>query len=235
MLSISNLSVKSGDFLLLEDINLEVGVGEIHAIVGDYSSGKSVLGHILAKRPDLDIISGKINFKRKSLKNLQPEDCSRLGIFLSFQDPPQVSGLSNLTFVKKMLEERNQPYQELELKYDVISKVFDLGKNWADKGLNSSADIAERKKNEIAQMLLLDPSLIVLDSLEEDLDQETVHELSQVIKEFLSRKGKSAIIISRDMDLLSRITPDFVHLVKKGKIVRSGDKRIIKRIMTNGY
>lgn len=235
MLSISNLSVKSGDFLLLEDINLEVGVGEIHAIVGDYASGKSVLGHVLAKRPDLDIISGKINFKRKSLKNLQPEDCSRLGIFLSFQDPPQVTGLSNLTFVKKMFESRNQVDNELALKYHAISKGFDLGKNWADKVLNSSADIVERKKNEIAQMLLLDPSLIVLDSLEEDLDHDTVNEISQVLKEFLSRKGKSAIIISRDMDLLSKITPDFVHLVKKGKIVRSGDKRIIKRIMTNGY
>jgi len=235
MLSISNLSVKSNDFLLLEDINLEIGTGEIHAIVGDYDSGKSTLGHILTKRPDLEIISGKINFKRKSLKNLQPEDCSRLGIFLSFQDPPAVNGLTNWSFIKQIFESRNQTNSGLEKMYDDVTKVFNLGKNWGSKGLNFSSDIIEKKKNEIAQMLLLDPSLVVLDTFEEDLDQDTIDEMSVVIKNFLNKKGKSAILISKEMDLLEKVTPDFVHVIKQGKIIKSGDKKIIKRIIKNGY
>jgi Fe-S cluster assembly ATP-binding protein len=235
MLSISNLSINSGDFPLLEDINLEIAAGEIHAFVGDATSGKNILGHILVKRPDLQIVSGKINFKRKSLKNLQPEDCSRLGIFLSFQDPPQVNGLTNLSFVEKMFKERNQLTTSTSSDYEELSKSFELGKNWGNKVLNSSLDIVERKKNEIAQMLLLDPSLIILDHLDEDLDSSTIDELSLIVKNFLSKKGKSAIIISKDMEILGRIVPDFVHVFKDGKIVKTGDKKIIKRIMTHGY
>jgi Fe-S cluster assembly ATP-binding protein len=235
MLSISNLSVQIDDFLLIEDINLEVGVGEIHAIVGDYDSGKSTLGHVLFKRPDLEIVSGRINFKRKSLKNLQPEDCSRLGMFLSFQDPPVINGLTNVSFIDAMFKERNLDTSLIEENYKEFAKTFDLGKEWLKKELNSSTSIVERKKNEIAQMLFLNPSLVVLDTLEEDLDQNTIDELSETIKEFLSRKGKAAIIISRDMDLLERITPTHVHLMKQGKIVKSGDKKIVKRIMKNGY
>lgn len=235
MLSISDLTVKEQEFLLLENINLEINAGEIHAVIGDYDSGKSTLGEIIAKRPGLEIVSGKISFKRKSLKNLEPEDCSKLGIFLSFQDPPDIVGLTNLSFIEKILAFRNNKKEDTAKLYGDLAKKFDLGGEWSGKILNSSTSISERKKNEIAQMLIMDPSLVILDTLEEDLDNKTLDDLSNILKEFLSKKGKAAVIISRDMSLLERIEPDHVHLMKKGKIVKSGDKKIIKRISKNGY
>lgn len=235
MLSISDLTVKEDEFILLEDINLEIKPNEIHAVIGDFDSGKSSLGEIIAKRPGLEIVSGKITFKRKSLKTLQPEDCSRLGIFLSFQDPPDIVGLTNLSFIEKILTSRNSQKDQLEKTYKEIIKKFDLGRGWSSETLNSSTNVVDRKRNELAQMLMLDPSLVILDTLEEDLDSNTLDEVSEILKEFLSKKGKSAIIISRDMGLLERLEPDHVHLMKKGKIVKSGDKKIIKRISKNGY
>jgi len=235
MLSISGLSVTEKNYPLLEDVNLEVAPNEVHAIIGNYESGKSVIGEVLLRRPGLEIVSGKINFKRKSIKNLSSEDCSRLGIFLSFQDPPIVIGVSNLQFIEKTLATRSVDTTQVKAQYKNLIKEFQLGAEWYTKTLNSSLSIIEKKKNELAHMLFLDPSLIVLDCFEEGLDNDALDEVSKVIKEFLSKKGKSAIIISKEMRLLERITPDRVHLMKDGKIIKTGDKRIIKRIVTNGY
>ena len=124
---------------------------------------------------------------------------------------------------------------QVKSQYKNLIKEFQLGAEWYTKTLNSSLSIIEKKKNELAHMLFLDPSLIVLDCFEEGLDNDALDEVSKVIKEFLSKKGKSAIIISKEMRLLERITPDRVHLMKDGKIIKTGDKRIIKRIGTNGY
>jgi Fe-S cluster assembly ATP-binding protein len=234
MLSISGLTVKEENYPLLEDISLEVAPDEVHAIIGNYESGKSVIGEVLTRRPGLEIVSGKINFKRKSIKNLSSEDCSRLGIFLSFQDPPMVVGISNLEFIEKTLSVRGLDIAQVKTNYKNLIREFQLGSEWGKKVLNSSSSILEKKKNEIAHMLFLDPSLIVLDSFEDGLDDDALDEMSKIIKEFLSIKGKSAIIISKETRLLDRIKPDRVHLMKDGKIIKSGDKRIIKRIITNG-
>jgi Fe-S cluster assembly ATP-binding protein len=234
MLSISGLTVKEENYPLLEDINLEVASDEVHAIIGAHDSGKSIIGEVLLRRPSLEIVSGKINFKRKSIKNLSSEDCSRLGIFLSLQDPPMIVGISNLEFIEKTLSVRGLDVTQVKTNYKNLIREFQLGSEWDKKVLNSSSSILEKKKNEIAHMLFLDPSLIVLDCFEDGLDDNALDEMSKIIKEFLSKKGKSAIIISKETRLLDRIKPDRVHLMKDGKIIKTGDKRIIKRIMTNG-
>jgi Fe-S cluster assembly ATP-binding protein len=234
MLSISGLTVKEENYPLLEDINLEVASDEVHAIIGAHDSGKSIIGEVLLRRPSLEIVSGKINFKRKSIKNLSSEDCSRLGIFLSLQDPPMIVGISNLEFIEKTLSVRGLDVTQVKTNYKNLIREFQLGSEWDKKVLNSSSSILEKKKNEIAHMLFLDPSLIVLDCFEDGLDDNALDEMSKIIKEFLSKKGKSAIIISKETRLLDRIKPDRVHLMKDGKIIKTGDRRIIKRIMTNG-
>lgn len=237
MLKITNLSVALGEETVVEDINLEVNEGEIHAILGPTSAGKSVLANIILGHPQLEISKGRISFKRKVLTKYSPEDRSRMGIFLTFQDPPEIEAITNLHLVRDLLKYRNEKNELTTVinRHTELVKNLELGSEWGNKEFNLAASHAEKKKNELVQMNMLDPSLVIIDDIGFGLEEKTNNELGTNISEFLKQKGKAGIIITQDARILNSIKPTHVHVMVNGKIVKSGDRRIIKRIINNGY
>lgn len=237
MLKITNLNMNIDIIPVLEDINLEINEGEIHAILGPSGSGKSILANAIAGNTDLAITKGKINFKRKVLNLMSADDRSKLGIFMSFQEPPEFNGVTNLELTQTMLKARGDGRSNTDIltAYKELVKQFDLGSEWSNRGYNSGASTGEKKKNEIVQMHMLDPSLAILDDIDSGLDVDTLKDVATNLKKFLSQKGKAGIIITHQPAILETIKPTHVHVLVNGRIVKSGDRRIIKRIIENGY
>jgi Fe-S cluster assembly ATP-binding protein len=237
MLKITDLSINVAEMNILEGINLEINAGEIHAIMGPNGAGKSSLANALAGNPMYSITKGRINFKRKIINNLPPEDRSKMGMFMTFQDPPEIDGISNLQMTKDILKARGDKRTTSEVinDYKSIVSKFDLGGEWSKREFNLGASGGEKKKNEVVMMHMLNPSLLILDEIDSGLDVDAVKTISADIKKFLAQEGKAAIIITHQPTILETIKPTHVHIVVDGKIVKSGDKRIIKRIIENGY
>lgn len=236
MLKITNLNVDSGQLTILEDINLEINSGEIHAILGPSCSGKSTLAYSILGHPELQISSGKIHFKRKLLNNLDTSSRSKLGIFLSLQYPPEILGTSNLQLTRDILRLRKDSRESTDIigDYKKLIKEFELGSEWNNREFNQGS-IGEKKKNELVQMNLLNPSLLILDELDVDVEEDNLKSMTENVNEFLKQKGKACIIIAQDPKILETIKPTHVHVIVNGKIVKSGDNKIIKRITRNGY
>jgi Fe-S cluster assembly ATP-binding protein len=236
MLKITNLNIGSGELSILEDINLEINAGEVHAILGPSCSGKSTLAHAILGHPHLEISSGKIHFKRKLLNKMQTAERSRLGIFLSLQYPPEILGTNNLQLTRDILKLRKDKRESTDIigDYKKLIKEFDLGSEWNNRDFNAGS-VGEKKKNELVQMNLMDPSLLILDQIETDVDPENLGSMIENVTEFLKQKGKACIIIAQDPKILGAIKPTHVHVIVNGKIVKSGDAKIIKRITQHGY
>lgn len=237
MLKITKLNVNIDVEQILEDIDLEVNEGEIHAILGPRESGKSALAHTLMGHPNLTVVKGKINFKRRVMSSVSPDERAKMGMFLSFQDPPEIPGITNLQFVSDVLEARDEKKELTSVITSIkdLSKKFDLGAEWHSKGFNVGVTTAEARRSELLQMNLLDPSLIILDDIDDNLEENVVTELASEIASFLKKKGKAGIIITHNATILKTIKPTHVHVMVDGKIVKTGDRRIIKGIIENGY
>jgi Fe-S cluster assembly ATP-binding protein len=237
MLKIENVSVSSNGILILENINLEATPGEIHAIIGPKRCGKSTLGNIIAGHPRYRADSGKITFKRKNIFNLNSEERNNLGIFLSFQNPPDILGISNSSLIVEMSKTKRNSKSKTDIlqSYKNLIKQFELGSEWKDKDFNLGSTPSERKKNEIAQMISSNPELILIDDLEDGVDEDTVKFISNEIQNFLKNNDKIVLIFTSSTKILDSLSPTKVHLMSNGKIVKTGDKKILKRIRTNGY
>jgi len=237
MLKITNLNINVEEITILEDINLEIKEGEVHAIMGPNGAGKSSLANVIAGNPEYTVTGGKMNFKRRILNTLLPEERSRMGIYMTFQDPPEIDGISNLQLMRDVLRSRGDKRSSSDIisDYKQLVQKFDLGGDWGKREFNYGASGGEKKKNEIIQMQLLDPSLLILDEIDSGLDIDAVKTISQDIKEFLTKPGKAALIITHQPRILETIKPTHVHIIVDGKIVKSGDRRIIKGIIENGY
>jgi Fe-S cluster assembly ATP-binding protein len=237
MLKITNLNINVEEITILEDINLEIKEGEVHAIMGPNGAGKSSLANVIAGNPEYTVTGGKMNFKRRILNTLLPEERSRMGIYMTFQDPPEIDGISNLQLMRDILRSRGDKRTSSDIitDYKQLVQKFDLGGDWGKREFNYGASGGEKKKNEIIQMQLLDPSLLILDEIDSGLDIDAVKTISQDIKEFLTKPGKAALIITHQPRILETIKPTHVHIIVDGKIVKSGDRRIIKGIIENVY
>lgn len=237
MLKITNLNVNYDVIPILENINLEIKEGEIHALMGPTGAGKTCLANVIAGNSNLTIASGKMNFKRKNLNALDPNERSQLGIFTSFQEPPEIEGVTNLDLTTQLLKSRNDKRATTDIisDYKNLIKRFDLGSEWSNREYNVGASTGEKKKNEVVQLHMFNPSLIILDDIDSGLDLDTLNEVTKSLKSFLAQAGKSAIIITHQPAILEAIKPTHVHVIIDGRIVKSGDKRIIKRIIENGY
>jgi len=241
MLEIKDLRVNIEDKEILKGINLHVNAGEVHAIMGPNGSGKSTLASALAGRDYFDITHGKILYEGRDLTELAPEDRAREGIFLGFQYPVEIPGVSMVNFLRtainSMRKYRNQeplPAGEFLKLMREKKKIVEIDSDLTNRSVNEGFSGGEKKKNEIFQMALLDPRLAILDETDSGLDIDALRIVANGVNNLRSPE-KATIIITHYQRLLDYIIPDFVHVLYKGRIVKSGDKSLAKELEEHGY
>jgi Fe-S cluster assembly ATP-binding protein len=241
MLSIENLHVSIKEKPLLKGINLHIKVGEIHAIMGPNGSGKSTLSSVIAGKKEYKVRNGTIYFYGENIIHLSPEDRAHLGIFLSFQYPIEITGVSVTNFIRTSINtlRKARGLEDLPIHYllkTIRKKIdtFGIDKNFLYRSLNEGFSGGEKKRNEIFQMSMLDPKLSILDETDSGLDIDALRTVSQGINGFKSKK-KAILIITHYYRILKYIRPDFVHVLFSGKMVKSGGKKLALDIEKNGY
>lgn len=241
MISIKNLKAEIDGKEILRGINLEVKAGEVHAIMGPNGSGKSTLSAVLAGREDYTVTYGSVTFNGKNLLEMSPEDRAREGLFLAFQYPVEIPGVSNINFLRTALNEKRQ-YQNLppvEAK-DFLQlikekqKLVELDAKLAGRSVNEGFSGGEKKRNEIFQMAVLEPSLAILDETDSGLDIDALRIVANGVNALRSPKN-ATIVITHYQRLLDYIVPDFVHILYKGRIVKSGGKELALELEQKGY
>ncbi|MFO7670204.1 MAG: Fe-S cluster assembly ATPase SufC [Bacteroidales bacterium] len=241
MLEIKDLKVNIEGKEILKGINLSVKAGEVHAIMGPNGSGKSTLASALAGRDYFEITHGKVTFEGKDLLELAPEDRAREGIFLGFQYPVEIPGVSMVNFLRTAINEKRK-YQGLDpmpagdfLKLmREKKKIVEITSDLTNRSVNEGFSGGEKKKNEIFQMALLEPKLAILDETDSGLDIDALRIVANGVNNLRSPET-ATIIITHYQRLLDYIIPDFVHVLFKGRIVKSGDKGLAKELEEHGY
>ena len=241
MLEIKNLYASVDGKDILKGINLTVNAGEVHAIMGPNGAGKSTLSNVLAGRDGYEITQGEVIYKGDNLLDLKAEERAQRGIFLAFQYPVEIPGVSNVYLLKAALN-AVRTYQGLE-ELDAIDflslvrekmQLVKMDEEFLYRGVNEGFSGGEKKRNEILQMALLEPSLAILDETDSGLDIDALKTVSEGVNELRS-KERSIVMITHYQRLLDYIVPDFVHVLSDGKIVKSGDKELSKELELKGY
>jgi Fe-S cluster assembly ATP-binding protein len=241
MLSIKNLHAEVEEKQILKGINLTVNPGEVHAIMGPNGSGKSSLASVLAGKENYHVTAGEVSFHGKDLLDMDPETRAREGLFLAFQYPIEIPGVSNINFLKTALSEIRtyKGLQPLDAKEFLRlsrekQKLVEFDANLVNRSLNEGFSGGEKKRNEIFQLAMLEPSLSILDETDSGLDIDALRIVSQGVNKL--RSGNNAfIIITHYQRLLEYIVPDFVHVLYNGRIVKSGTKELALELEEKGY
>jgi Fe-S cluster assembly ATP-binding protein len=241
MLKITNLHAQIDETSILNGINLTVNPGEVHAIMGPNGSGKSTLASIMAGREDYTITQGSIEFNGKNLLELSPEERAGEGLFLAFQYPVEIPGVSTANFLKTALNEiRKYRSQETIDAMDFLtlmkekSALVELDSTFLQRSLNEGFSGGEKKRNEIFQMAMLEPHLSILDETDSGLDIDALRIVANGVNA-LRTKENATIVITHYQRLLDYIIPDFVHVLYKGKIVKTGGKELALELEAKGY
>ena len=241
MLIIKNLHARIGDKEILKGIDLEINPGEVHAIMGPNGAGKSTLSAVLTGRPDYEVTEGSIVYKGKDLLAMAPEERSWAGIFLSFQYPVEIPGVSITAFMKAAINARLKAQGKPEMKAaDFIKlqkeKMAFVGMNpdFAKREVNVGFSGGEKKRNEIFQMAMLNPDLSILDETDSGLDVDALKIVADGVNALRSPE-KSTIIITHYQKLLEYVQPDVVHVLKAGRIVKTGGRELVDAIEANGF
>lgn len=241
MLSIKNLHASVEGKQILKGINLEVNAGEVHAIMGPNGSGKSTLASVLAGREEYEVTEGSVEFLGKDILELSPEDRAREGLFLAFQYPVEIPGVSTNNFIKTALNEKRK-YHGLE-PLDAVSfmklmrekiKLVEIDKSLLTRSINEGFSGGEKKKNEIFQMAMLEPKLTILDETDSGLDIDALRIVASGVNK-LRDENRAIIVITHYQRLLDYLQPDFVHVLLNGKIVRNGTKELALELEEKGY
>jgi Fe-S cluster assembly ATP-binding protein len=241
MLEIKNLHVSVEGNEILKGIDLSINPGEIHAIMGPNGSGKSTLAHILAGKEGYEVTEGSVVYKGKDLLDMAPEERACEGVFLAFQYPVEIPGISNTYFLKSGLNEKRN-YQGLE-KMDAIdflqlvkqkAKLVEIDEKLLNRPVNEGFSGGEKKRNEIFQMAVLDPDLGILDETDSGLDIDALRIVANGVN-LLKGPEKSFLVITHYQRLLNYIVPDIVHVLSDGQIIRSGDKNLALELEEKGY
>lgn len=241
MLSINNLHAKIDNNQILNGINLEVKAGEIHAIMGPNGSGKSTLASVLAGREEFEVTAGSVNFLGKDLLDMSPEERAREGVFLAFQYPVEIPGVSTINFMKTAVNQIRVHRGQQPL--DAVSflglmkermKLVEIDQSLLNRALNEGFSGGEKKRNEIFQMAMLEPRLAILDETDSGLDIDALRIVSNGVNK-LRTKDNAVIVVTHYQRLLEYIVPDFVHVLYKGKIVKSGTKELALELEAKGY
>lgn len=241
MLKIRDLQAKIGEKEILRGINLEVKPGEVHAIMGPNGSGKSTLASVLAGREDYEVTGGSVDFNGKDLLEMDADVRAKEGIFLAFQYPVEIPGVSTTNFLKTAINEVRKYHGEDPL--DAVSflnkmkekmKVVNIDQSLLSRALNEGFSGGEKKRNEIFQMAMLEPKLAILDETDSGLDIDALRIVANGVNTLRS-KDNAIIVVTHYQRLLDYIVPDFVHVLYKGRIVKSGTKELALELEEKGY
>ena len=239
MLRISNLNVSIDDKEILKDFNLSIKPGEIHAIMGPNGVGKSTLSRVLMGDNNYKVNNGNIVFLEKNIKNLSVDERARLGIFVAYQHPQEIEGVSNVDFLKEALREKSDKpinLYEFAKEVETLTKKLKLKENMLYRNINTGFSGGEKKKNEILQMRLLKPKLVILDEIDSGLDVDSLKIVAENVLEYIKEfKDTSIIIITHYPKILEYIKPDFVHIIKNGTIVKTSDASLAFQIEKEGF
>jgi Fe-S cluster assembly ATP-binding protein len=241
VLQITDLHTSAGGKEILKGISLTVKPGEIHAIMGPNGSGKSTLAQVLAGHPALEVTSGQVLFEGRDLLDMQPEERAQAGLFLAFQYPVEIPGVSNAYFLRAAYneirkargEDEVDPMDFLELLEEKL-KVVDWGPEIMQRAVNSGFSGGEKKRNEILQLAVLEPKLAILDETDSGLDIDALRTVAAGVNQ-LRRPDKAFIVITHYQRLLNYIVPDYVHVLSNGKVVMSGGKDLALELEARGY
>lgn len=241
MLSIKNLHASIDDKEILTGINLEIKPGEVHAIMGPNGSGKSTLSSVLAGREEYEVTEGSVEFDGKDLLDLAPEERAKEGLFLAFQYPVEIPGVSNINFLKTAINEKREynkqePVSAKEFLGMVKDKsaLVELDSKLASRSVNEGFSGGEKKRNEIFQMAMLEPRLSILDETDSGLDIDALRIVANGVNK-LKSSTNATVVITHYQRLLDYIVPDFVHVLYNGKIVKSGTKELALELEEKGY
>ncbi len=241
MLEIKQLQVKVDDKRIINDLSLTIRAGEVHAIMGPNGSGKSTLANALAGRSGYEITGGSITYQGKDLLALSPDQRALAGLFLSFQYPVEIPGVNNVYLLKAAVNAKRQAQGEPELDaFDFLTLIrahmakLNIPESFIQRDVNSGFSGGEKKRNEILQMALLEPSLAILDEIDSGLDIDALKTISEGINQ-LRDPHRAMLMITHYQRLLDYIEPDFVHVMVDGQIVRSGDKHLAAQLEQLGY
>jgi Fe-S cluster assembly ATP-binding protein len=241
MLEIRNLEANAGGKEILKGINLTINAGEVHAIMGPNGSGKSTLAHVLAGRETVTVSSGEVLFEGRDLLSMPPEVRAREGIFLAFQYPVEIPGVSNMYLLKAAVNavRKHRGEQELDaMEFLALTKerikLVEMDPALLNRSVNEGFSGGEKKRNEIFQMALLDPRLAILDETDSGLDIDALRVVAAGVNA-LRGPQRAMLVITHYQRLLSHIVPDFVHVLAQGRIVKSGGKELALRLEEKGY
>jgi Fe-S cluster assembly ATP-binding protein len=241
MLEISNLTATAGEKDILKGINLTVNAGEVHAIMGPNGSGKSTLAQVLAGHPSYEVTGGTVQFDGEDLLELEPEERAHKGIFLAFQYPIEIPGVSNAYFLRSAYNamrvarggEEVDPMEFLDVMEEKL-KIVEMDDAMLARSVNMGFSGGEKKRNEILQMAVLEPKLAILDETDSGLDIDALRVVAEGVNK-LRRPDNAAIVVTHYQRLLNYIVPDFVHVLAQGRIIRSGGKELALELEEKGY
>ena len=241
MIKINNLQARVEDKEILKGINLEVNPGEIHAIMGPNGSGKSTLSSVIAGREDYEVTGGSIDFEGEDLMDLDPEERAHKGIFLSFQYPVEIPGVTVSNFIKTAINESRkgrgeEPMEAREMLAKMREKtaLLEMDKSYLSRSLNEGFSGGEKKRNEIFQMAMLEPKLAILDETDSGLDIDALRIVAGGVNKLRSADN-AVVVITHYQRLLDYIKPDFVHVLFNGRIVKSGGPELAHELEEKGY
>lgn len=241
MLHIKDLHANIGDKKILKGINLEVKSGEVHAIMGPNGSGKSTLSSVLVGNPSYTVTSGEVSFLGENLLDLSPEERSHLGLFLSFQYPVEIPGVSMVNFMRAAINEKMKAQGKTPMSASEFLKIMkekraivEMDNKLASRSVNEGFSGGEKKRNEIFQMAMLEPKLSILDETDSGLDIDALRIVAMGVNK-LKTKDNATIVITHYQRLLDYIKPDFVHVLYKGRIVKSGGPELALVLEEKGY
>ncbi|MDP9088759.1 MAG: Fe-S cluster assembly ATPase SufC [Pseudomonadota bacterium] len=241
MLEISDLSARVAGKEILTGVNLKVNAGEIHAIMGPNGSGKSTLAQVLAGREDYEVTRGSVTFEGRDLLSMRAEERARAGLFLGFQYPVEIPGVNNVYLLKAALNAKRKTAGEPEVDaYEFLAlirqkmKFMQMSEAFLSRGVNEGFSGGEKKRNEVLQMLVLEPKLAILDETDSGLDIDALKVVSTGVNSLRDPK-RAVVLVTHYQRLLDYVIPDHVHVLSGGRIVKSGDKALAQELERRGY
>ncbi|MBU14122.1 MAG: Fe-S cluster assembly ATPase SufC [Gammaproteobacteria bacterium] len=241
MLSIKDLHAEVDGKTILKGLSLEINAGEVHAIMGPNGSGKSTLGHVLSGRPGYEITDGSAEFMGKDIFEMETDERAHLGLFLAFQYPVEIPGVSNMEFLKAAVDTVRESRDEAA--FDTVNfmrkareacAAVDLDQAFLKRGVNEGFSGGEKKRNELMQMMLLEPKLCILDETDSGLDIDALQVVANGVNT-MRTENRAFLLVTHYQRLLDYIEPDFVHVLADGRIVKSGDKSLALELEEKGY